>query len=64
MHNINEHLYSGCEILAKAEFCNGGGSVKDRAAYFLIKDAEEKGVCVLFFFCKYSIFADAIHTVL
>ena len=34
---------TGCEILAKAEFCNGGGSVKDRAALFLIKDAEEKG---------------------
>ena len=34
---------TGCDILAKAEFCNGGGSVKDRAAYFLIKDAEEKG---------------------
>ncbi|ESO89968.1 hypothetical protein LOTGIDRAFT_218432 [Lottia gigantea] len=33
---------TGCEILAKAEFCNGGGSVKDRAALFLIKDAEEK----------------------
>jgi len=36
-------LVVGCEILAKAEFCNGGGSVKDRAAYFLIKDSEEKG---------------------
>ena len=36
-------LSLGCEILAKAEFCNGGGSVKDRAAYYLIKDAEEKG---------------------
>ncbi|CAI9719566.1 Hypothetical predicted protein [Octopus vulgaris] len=34
---------TGCEILAKAEFCNGGGSVKDRAAYYLIKDAEKKG---------------------
>ncbi|KAL3872962.1 hypothetical protein ACJMK2_036130 [Sinanodonta woodiana] len=34
---------TGCEILAKAEFCNGGGSVKDRAAYYLIKDAQEKG---------------------
>ena len=33
----------GCEILAKAEFCNGGGSVKDRAALFLIKDAIKKG---------------------
>ncbi|XP_046562396.1 cysteine synthase 1-like [Haliotis rubra] len=35
---------TGCEILAKAEFCNGGGSVKDRAAFFLIKDAEERGL--------------------
>ncbi|RUS83176.1 hypothetical protein EGW08_009076 [Elysia chlorotica] len=34
---------TGCEILAKAEQCNGGGSVKDRAAYFLIKDAMTKG---------------------
>lgn len=34
---------TGCEILAKAEFCNGGGSVKDRAALYLIKDAVEKG---------------------
>ncbi|KAK6176819.1 hypothetical protein SNE40_015047 [Patella caerulea] len=33
---------TGCEILAKAEFCNGGGSVKDRAALYLIKDAQEK----------------------
>ena len=32
-----------CDILAKAEFCNGGGSVKDRAALFLIRDAEKKG---------------------
>lgn len=38
-----KYCCAGCEILAKAEFCNGGGSVKDRAAYFLIKDAEEKG---------------------
>lgn len=37
----------GCEILAKAEFCNGGGSVKDRAALFLIKDAQEKGKVAL-----------------
>lgn len=32
-----------CEILAKAEMCNGGGSVKDRAALFLIQDALKKG---------------------
>lgn len=34
---------TGCEILAKAEFCNGGGSVKDRAAFYLINDAVTKG---------------------
>lgn len=37
------HICTGCEILAKAEFANGGGSVKDRAALYLIRDAEEKG---------------------
>jgi len=35
---------TGCTILGKAEFLNPGGSVKDRAALFLIKDAEEKGL--------------------
>ncbi|XP_065899017.1 uncharacterized protein [Dysidea avara] len=34
---------TGCEILVKAEFLNCGGSVKDRAALYLIKDAEKKG---------------------
>lgn len=34
---------TGCDILVKAEFLNSGGSVKDRAALFLIKNAEEKG---------------------
>ncbi|EDV26655.1 uncharacterized protein TRIADDRAFT_50088 [Trichoplax adhaerens] len=33
---------TGCTILAKAEFANCGGSVKDRAALYLIKDAEER----------------------
>ncbi len=32
------------EILAKLEYFNPGGSVKDRAAYYMIKDAEEKGI--------------------
>lgn len=37
---------TGCTIAVKAEFLNPGGSVKDRAALYLIKDAEEKGkVC-------------------
>ncbi len=34
---------TGCEILGKAEFLNPGGSVKDRAALFIIKDAEDNG---------------------
>ncbi|CAC5339902.1 MULTISPECIES: cysteine synthase A [Planktothrix] len=35
---------TGCEILGKGEFLNPGGSVKDRAALYIIKDAEEKGL--------------------
>jgi cysteine synthase len=35
---------SGCEILAKAEFMNPGQSVKDRAALFMVRDAEAKGL--------------------
>src|ERR1700735_2987714 len=33
-----------CTILGKAEFLNPGGSVKDRAALFIVKDAEERGL--------------------
>ncbi len=35
---------TGCEILGKAEFLNPGGSVKDRAALYIIQDAEAKGL--------------------
>ncbi|MBD2537451.1 cysteine synthase A [Coleofasciculus sp. FACHB-SPT36] len=35
---------TGCEILGKAEFLNPGGSVKDRAALYMIEDAEKKGL--------------------
>src|SRR5258705_3913 len=34
---------TGCEILGKAEFLNPGGSVKDRAALFIIRAAEKSG---------------------
>lgn len=34
---------TGCEILGKAEWLNPGMSVKDRAAKFLILDAEKRG---------------------
>jgi cysteine synthase A len=35
---------TGCTILGKAEFLNPGQSVKDRAALFIIEDAEKRGV--------------------
>ncbi len=34
---------TGCEILGKAEFLNPGGSVKDRAALAIVRDAERRG---------------------
>jgi len=34
---------TGCEILGKAEFMNPGGSVKDRAALGIVRDAERRG---------------------
>ena len=40
LHRVSEE--TGCEILGKAEFLNPGSSVKDRAALFIIKDAEER----------------------
>ncbi len=35
---------TGCTILGKAEFLNPGQSVKDRAALFIIRDAERRGL--------------------
>ncbi len=35
---------TGCTILGKAEFLNPAGSVKDRAALAIVKDAEAKGL--------------------
>ena len=34
---------TGCDILGKAEFMNPGQSVKDRAALYIIRDAEARG---------------------
>ncbi len=41
LNKISEE--TGCEILGKAEFLNPGGSVKDRAALAIVRDAEQKG---------------------
>jgi len=35
---------TGCRILGKAEFMNPGGSVKDRAALAIVRDAEARGL--------------------
>ena len=35
---------TGCTIYGKAEFLNPGQSVKDRAALYIIRDAEKKGL--------------------
>jgi cysteine synthase A len=41
LHRASEE--TGCTILGKAEFMNPGGSVKDRAALFIIEDAVRRG---------------------
>ena len=35
---------TGCAVYGKCEFMNPGGSVKDRAALWIIRDAEEQGL--------------------
>jgi len=35
---------TGCDIFGKCEFTNPGASVKDRAALYIVEDAEEKGL--------------------
>ncbi len=34
---------AGCEIYGKCEFANPGASVKDRAALYIVRDAEQQG---------------------
>jgi S-sulfo-L-cysteine synthase (O-acetyl-L-serine-dependent) len=41
LHNVSPN--SGVRIFGKLEGCNPGGSVKDRPAYYMIKNAEESG---------------------
>jgi len=44
LNNITSHINKHVEIYAKLERYNPGGSVKDRAALQMIKDAEESGL--------------------
>jgi cysteine synthase A len=42
LNNLSEEF--GCNIMGKAEFMEPGGSVKDRAALYVVLDAEKKGL--------------------
>ena len=42
LHRASER--TGCEILGKCELLNPGGSVKDRAALYIVRDAEARGL--------------------
>lgn len=42
--NIEKELGLEATVLVKLEYLNPAGSVKDRAAYYMIKDAEEKNI--------------------
>ncbi|KAL6422121.1 hypothetical protein ACFW04_010875 [Cataglyphis niger] len=44
LNNIPKSHGIKCKMYAKCEFFNPGGSVKDRIAYRMIQDAEEKGL--------------------
>ncbi|KAJ8723906.1 hypothetical protein PYW07_007886 [Mythimna separata] len=44
LSNIPKQEGIKCDMYAKCEFLNPGGSVKDRIAYRMVIDAEEKGI--------------------
>lgn len=44
LSNYNKKYASGAKIIAKLEYFNPAGSVKDRIGYAMIKDAEDKGI--------------------
>lgn len=43
VHMKRASIETGCTIMAKAEYLNPGGSVKDRIAKFMIEEAEKRG---------------------
>ena len=43
VHLAGPSREAGCDIFAKCEFANPGGSVKDRAALWIVRDAEARG---------------------
>ncbi|KGG50842.1 hypothetical protein DI09_53p140 [Mitosporidium daphniae] len=46
LNNIPKKEGLACRIVAKCEFFNPGGSVKDRIAYAMVEDAEKRGILI------------------
>lgn len=44
LKNLGKEKGAQASVIAKLEYFNPSGSVKDRAAYYMLKDAEEKGI--------------------
>lgn len=44
LSNIAKHYGIECELLAKCEYFNAGGSVKDRIGLRMVEDAERDGL--------------------
>lgn len=44
LKNLENEKGAQASVIAKLEYFNPSGSVKDRAAYYMLKDAEEKGI--------------------
>lgn len=44
LSNYSKNNKIGTNLIAKVEYFNPGGSVKDRVGYYMIKDAEERGI--------------------
>ena len=44
LHRLEQRYHLDCQILAKLERQNPGGSVKDRAAVQMLDDAQERGI--------------------
>ncbi|AYF54143.1 cysteine synthase A [Clostridium botulinum C] len=44
LSNYSENNKLNTKLIAKVEYFNPGGSIKDRVGYYMIKDAEEKGI--------------------
>ena len=44
LHRLEQRYHLDCQILAKLERQNPGGSIKDRAAVQMLDDAQQQGI--------------------